>query len=139
MTKPHLRACSTCARHIRVSEEACPFCGSTLEESFRAAPPPQAPGARLTRAALFALGTGAVALSPACSSSSSAPAPSDDAGPSHGVLDSGIQPAYGGPTFEGGIQPVYGAPAEDAAPPPGNAIDSGAQPAYGAPALDGGH
>jgi hypothetical protein len=140
MTKPHLRACSNCARHVRVSEEACPFCGSVLADSFRAAPAPQAPGARLTRAALFAFGTGALALAPGCSSSTS-PAPTD-AGQT--PLDGSFQPAYGGPVLEdaggkleddsGGVQPVYGAPAD------AGSIDGTAAPAYGgAPPLDSGH
>src|SRR5450755_792933 len=58
MTHAHLRPCPDCARHVRVSEAGCPFCGGTLTESFRASPRPQAPAVRLTRAALFALGTG---------------------------------------------------------------------------------
>jgi hypothetical protein len=134
MTRPHLRACASCARHIRVSEEACPFCGNALGESFRAAPAPQAPAGRLTRAALFALGTGTLALTSACSSSP-APAPSDDAGQTHGVLDSGLQPAYGGPGLgEAGAQPVYGAPADAGAPV--GPLEGGAEPAYGGPPVD---
>ena len=30
MNKPHLVACPSCARHVRVSEVACPFCGAVL-------------------------------------------------------------------------------------------------------------
>jgi hypothetical protein len=86
MTKSHLRACAACARHVRVSEVACPFCGALLSEAFRASPAPLPPRARLSRAALFAFGTGAMALASACSSS---PAASDDAGLSN-------HPAYGG-------------------------------------------
>jgi hypothetical protein len=134
MTKPHLRACVSCARHVRVSEVACPFCGSALGESFRAAPAPQAPAGRLTRAALFALGSATLALTQACSSSST-PAPSDDAGQTHGASDSGLQPAYGGPGFgEGGVQPVYGAPADAGAPV--EHPEGGAEPAYGGPPVD---
>ena len=70
MSQPRLVACSSCARHVRVSETACPFCGSVLPDSLREGAPPQPPGARLTRAALFAFGTGTLALAPACSSSS---------------------------------------------------------------------
>jgi hypothetical protein len=142
MTRPHLRACSSCARHVRVSEEACPFCGSALADSFRAAPAPQAPGARLTRAALFAFGAGTLALTPACSSSTSSTA-TTDAGQSDGQtqesLDSGLQPAYGGPGLGedgGGLQPVYGAPADSGVI---GVIDSGAEPAYGGAPFDSGH
>jgi hypothetical protein len=115
MKRPHLRACPTCARHVRVSEEACPFCRGRLAESFRAAPAPQPPGARLTRAALFAFGTGTLALAPACSSSSSTTTV-NDAG--------GSQPAYGGFPIEedGSTQALYGAPAFDGG---GISVDAG--------------
>ncbi len=72
MGKPNLAACPSCARHVRSSEPACPFCHAPLDDAFRVAPPRLAPGVRLTRAALFALGAG-VALTPACSSKSSEP------------------------------------------------------------------
>jgi hypothetical protein len=93
MTKPHLRACPACARHVRVSESACPFCRSALPDTFGASPSARAPGVRLTRAALFAFGTGAAAISPACSSSTSPAAGGTDAGTDTGQ----IEPAYGGP------------------------------------------
>src|ERR1700677_1330933 len=60
MGGPHmtamLRACPSCSRHVRVSEPTCPFCGRDLDEAFRSAPSPRAPAARLSRAALFAVG-----------------------------------------------------------------------------------
>jgi hypothetical protein len=66
MSQSHLAACPCCARHVRVSEAACPFCHSVHSDAFRTTPARQPPRQRLTRAALFALGTaGAV---PACSS-----------------------------------------------------------------------
>ncbi len=68
MTSAHLRPCPSCARHARVSEDACPFCGAAFAASFRAAARPQPPSGRLTRAALYALGSGTLALSPACGS-----------------------------------------------------------------------
>ena len=52
-----LAACEACARHIRVREERCPFCGHETSTTFRAItvrPPPTA--RHLSRAALFALG-----------------------------------------------------------------------------------
>src|ERR1700733_11424777 len=72
MSRSHLAACPCCARHVRVSESACPFCRSALRDAFPATPTrePREPRARLTRAALFALGAGVV-LTPACSSKSS--------------------------------------------------------------------
>jgi hypothetical protein len=62
MTRPHLRPCPGCARHVRVSEVACPFCGGALGAELRASPAPVAPAGRLSRAALFAVGTGAAVL-----------------------------------------------------------------------------
>ena len=55
-----LHPCSGCARHVRGTESACPFCGATVT-----APPPRVAGhgnKRLTRAAiLFATATTAAA------------------------------------------------------------------------------
>ena len=47
-----------------MSEEACPFCGDSLDASFRSAPAPVPPSRRLSRSALFAYGTGALVLAP---------------------------------------------------------------------------
>ena len=58
MSNPHLRPCVGCARHIRVSESSCPFCGAALDPVFRASPAPRPPAGRLARAALFAATTG---------------------------------------------------------------------------------
>ena len=65
MTRAHLRPCPGCSRHVRVSEGACPFCAASLDASFRAAPAPVPPSRRLSRAALFAFGTGTLVLAPA--------------------------------------------------------------------------
>jgi hypothetical protein len=97
MKGSHLRACAKCSRHVRVSESACPFCGVALSEAFRASPAPLPPRARLSRAALFAFGTGTLALAPGCSSSS--PDLVQDSGP-------GSSPAYGG--FPDDSGPAYG-------------------------------
>ena len=118
MTQPHLAACPSCARHVRVSESACPFCRAALSDAFRATPARQAPRARLTRAALFALGTG-VALTPACSSSSS------------------------GSPGEGTAQPLYGAPGivadggESAAGSEGNPVAEAGAGADATPGSEG--
>ena len=61
---PHLRPCPRCSRHVRVSEGACPFCGVSLDPSFGATPVPLGSAMRLSRAALFALGTGAAIVTP---------------------------------------------------------------------------
>jgi hypothetical protein len=138
MSKAHLRPCPACARHVRVSETGCPFCGGALADSFRADPRPQAPRARLARAALLALGTGSVALV-ACSST--APTPAYGGSPVELPVDAGedagdkadAQPAQdaaaeaaprvdGGEVVDGGdldaptTEPPYGSPPRDAEP-----------------------
>jgi hypothetical protein len=130
MTHAHLRPCPTCARHVRVTEAGCPFCGATLADSFRASPRPQAPAARLTRAALFALGTGTLALAPACSSSSSTPA--------YGVPPVEYDGSSGGGRVTTDAGPVDAGPV-DAGPLDASTTGSDApvaEPAYGGPPLD---
>jgi hypothetical protein len=137
-----LAPCPTCARHIRVRDSLCPFCGAVLGESFRTVPAPRALATRLTRAALYALGAGTIGLASACSSSSE---PADA-----GVDGPVATPAYGAPgmpfdaasPLDAGtdapvVAPAYGAP--------GMPLDAGTDgpfgaPAYGAPGipLDGG-
>jgi len=106
-----------------VNEDGCPFCGAQFTDAFRAGPRPQGPTARLSRAALFAFGTGAVAFAPGCSSSSSSSPPV-------------AVPVYGAPGMvedagdDGATTTVPDASAEASTPAP----DSGppmAQPAYG--------
>ena len=140
MKRAHLVPCPSCARHVRVSEAACPFCRGALDESLRAQPAPQAAPARLSRAALYALGAaGTVTLAAACSQSVyGAPVTPDDAGP----RDAGppmVDAAYGGPPIDGGFD------ADDGAPPvvdAGRDADDDASPlvdaAYGGPPIDGG-
>jgi len=151
MLKSHLFACPSCARHVRVSEAACPFCGATLDASFRQRPAPRAPAARLGRAALFALGTTTVGLAAACSSSSQGGGSEKgvDSGtmmgePAYGAparpLDAGFdvpmsEPAYGGSVPYEASAPVEAGTKEDAEPEP---PDGGATPAYGAPGIDAG-
>jgi hypothetical protein len=146
MSKPHLVACLSCARHVRVSEAACPFCGAVLAESLRASAPPEPPGVRLARAALFAFGAGTLAIAPGCGSSSTplygAPSPVPDAGivvyPPYGIApmpDAGSDD--GGD--DGGITalPMYGiSPVPDAGDDDGGVR---ALPPYGiAPIPDAG-
>ena len=71
MRKAHLVPCASCARHVRVTENACPFCGASLSSELRATPAPVPPRTRLSRAGLVALGASVAgaALSVACSGS----------------------------------------------------------------------
>jgi hypothetical protein len=107
-----LARCASCRRHIRLTETACPFCGSAEAPE----PPPRALG-RVSRAAAAAVALGAATLGA-------------------GTLTTACE---GGPDPEPEPmpQPVYGAPPEDAA---ADAADDAplAQPPYGAPADDGG-
>jgi hypothetical protein len=128
MTRPHLAPCAACARHVRVSEEACPFCGVPLAASVRASAPPRGPAVRLTRAALFAfgaLGTSAVAASAAVGCSSTA-----------------VTPPYGiGPIPDGGDEsdatsvPHYGLPGIESDAGDAAAV-VGQDAAYGSPGID---
>jgi hypothetical protein len=127
----HLVACPSCARHVRVSEAACPFCGVALAGSLRLSAPPRRPGVRLTRAALFALGTGTVALAPSCSSSSPGPvsgsAPVPDAAANVGDDDAANVI----------VADASGSPVSDAAGDDGSDGDEGPvdTPVYGGPGL----
>jgi hypothetical protein len=67
MPTNRLLACPFCGRHVRIAESACPFCESPLPPDFAEATLPQAPGTRLSRAALFALGATSLTLATACS------------------------------------------------------------------------
>jgi hypothetical protein len=127
MTQSHLRPCPSCARHVRVSEGGCPFCGESLSDAFRAAPRPQGPGARLGRAALFAFGTGTLTLASACSSSSDTPLYGVPPGTAPIALDAGddgettasdgaVGPDASAEPDAPGVTPVYGSPVQPVEP-----------------------
>jgi hypothetical protein len=65
VTRAHLECCPSCARHVRTDEGRCPFCGAELPPGFRASPVAPSPAVRLSRAALYALGVGALSLTAA--------------------------------------------------------------------------
>jgi hypothetical protein len=129
MTRPHLRPCPSCARHVRVSETACPFCLATVDLAGGPAPVP--PAVRLSRAALYALGAGTLSLASACGGTSTTGSPSNDAGT---AVDAGVDAA-----FDAGAAALYGAPppqdsGSTVAPyglPPMPEDSGGAVPAYG--------
>lgn len=74
----HLTPCTSCSRHVRVSESSCPFCGSALDLSD--VPQPVLPTRRLGRAALFTFSATLAAGLAAASCSSD-----DDGGGTGGV------------------------------------------------------
>jgi hypothetical protein len=145
----HLAPCSTCARHVRVSEQACPFCGEELPATLRAAPPRQLPAARLKRAALCVLGAGTLTLS-GCSSASygAAPCPENPDCPAQdGAPDVTVGDAFMGPDVATSDAPVEAAPDAPVGSDAGGDDDGGAEgdagegsPSDGAPpAVDGGN
>lgn len=58
-----LQPCPSCSRHIRITEESCPFCAASVAGLLKAAPSRKFPG-RLSRAALIAAST--LVAVPAC-------------------------------------------------------------------------
>jgi hypothetical protein len=107
MTSAHLVACPFCARHVRVDETTCPFCGSVVPNALRRAEPRRPPAERLSRAALYAFGVGtlSVATAGACSSPPQLQpfygAAPFDAGYGGAEHDGTGSPAYGGPLYGG--------------------------------------
>jgi len=148
MTKARLLACPGCARHVRVSEPACVFCGLVLPESFGerpAVPPPP----RMSRGGLFAYRARAIAASTAALVTASCGA-ALEAGPfDAGAQDSESDGDYGGDAAYGLpdsgdelLGAAYGLaadayPGEDAQPSDAS-DDITIQPLYGAPAPDAG-
>jgi hypothetical protein len=135
MIQAHLRPCPGCARHVRVDEGGCPFCSEALTDEFRAGARPQGPGARLSRAALFAFGTGTLALANACSSSSTppygVPVMFEDAGDGGGsVAPEASTPDATEP--DGPVAtPAYGAPGQPVEPADASEDHVGVTPLYG--------
>ena len=116
MNKGHLVACASCARHLRVTEPACPFCGADLPDALRSRPAPAvATSTRLSRAAIFAMSTSAATLcAAACSSSETQTL--------YGGPPLMVDAAYGGPPLDSGtdsppllLDAAYGGPPIDAA------------------------
>lgn len=98
--------CSACGRHVRASEEACPFCGATVSASASSLPSPAAKS-RLGRAALFAFGATIAATTASC------------------AADRGPAPLYGAPP-----------PPDSAMVMDAQSQDSSNMALYGAPAPD---
>jgi hypothetical protein len=98
---PFLHPCESCARHIRATEAACPFCGATVTEV--AAPTARGSIARpMSRAALLFMGA---TTTIGCGSSSTPPTTEPDAAVQDSGVDSG-EPVSG---FDsGGPVAAYG-------------------------------
>jgi hypothetical protein len=148
MTKARLLACPGCARHVRVNEPACIFCGFALPKSFADKPAlPRPP--RMNRAGLFAYAGVLAAASTAAVATSSCggtlEAGSSEAGSQDGTSDTwqpgdeGVVALYGGAFFDApgdaglpdgdfGDASAYGLPADAYEPNDG---DFGTDAAYG--------
>ncbi|MBX3232454.1 MAG: hypothetical protein KF837_34330 [Labilithrix sp.] len=76
-----------------MNESSCPFCSAALSAELRATPPPRRLTARLSRAAVFALGTSGAAGIASLAACSDEPADTID--------PSCCRDAYGGPPVNG--------------------------------------
>lgn len=106
-----LAPCPSCSRHVRVSEERCPHCAVALSNEFRSVPVAKAPSSRLSRAALYALGVGAIGTTVGCTTAA---------------------PAYGGPPVDRFQADAGEQAAQDAQSTRATIVDS-PRAAYGAP------
>jgi hypothetical protein len=125
--------CSSCGRHLRAAETACPFC-STVRDPEQSKPP-VLPRVRLSRAATLAFSAmvSASAIAVGCGGDTD---DDEDAGPGEGTSgasgasdeETGGTSFGGGPNSSGGSLPVavYGAPA-----PSGGTNATGGRPATG--------
>lgn len=115
-----LLPCSSCSRHVRRTESACPFCGTSI--AFAGASSARTSTERLGRAAIFTFGAVIATTAGACTGNT--------------------VPAYGAPAVDaatadtGGAVPLYGAPS-DAGYDAAITTDAG-QPGtlYGGPVFD---
>ncbi len=145
MIRPRLAGCPSCSRHVRVDEPTCPFCSVALEACFRATAAPRQVAARLSRAALYALGASSLTVV-ACGTSSPpyGQPPTIDSGATSmdsGLRDGGARDDGSQPDVMGGA--LYGGPPQDSGavdaivgPPQDGGREGGAGPVYGAPPQD---
>jgi hypothetical protein len=118
-----LLPCPSCARHVRQTEQGCPFCGTAIDLSAIA--PRAQPTQRLGRAATFAFGAAMATSVAACGGGS-------------GGNDGGVVALYGAPSDTGaqidqGVMALYGGA------PDAGSDGGGPAPAYGTPTDAGSH
>jgi|LNFM01.1.fsa_nt_gb hypothetical protein len=107
--------CVGCGRHVRTTEEACPFCNAAIPVDAASQAVPSAK-ARLGRAALFAFGATIAATAAACGQPS---------GPADTGVANDVQMA------DSSNMALYGAPVVDVVDP--DAGDGNPGLRYGAP------
>lgn len=115
--------CPSCKRHVRASEDHCPFCSADLKQPglLRASAPSAASPGRLTRAAAFVFGASLTVA--ACGTDETGGGSSSSSGGDAGSA------ADSGPDDDGGVIALYGDPAPDGGPDDGGS----GMPKYGAP------
>lgn len=119
-----LRVCAACLRHVRVSEERCPFCEAALAPSPR---PPALPSGVLSRAAQFALAASLIGCEePKPPVTPHEPTEVADASPPPPAMTTTTPPAETTTT-----------PAETTTPPPPPPPPPNLKKPYGAPPADG--
>lgn len=125
----HLVPCPGCARHVRQSETSCPFCSAAL--SLDHLPAPVLPRSRLSRAAMFAFGTGVAGAASLVGCGGDTDEGKKDGGGGSEMST----PVYGAPAAGqqnfGGSGPVYGSPPGGSGGVAG--MNSGGGPVYGSP------
>ena len=126
MSTASLSPCPACQRHVRVDAPSCPFCASDLAGATLPVIP-DAGGARLTRAALFAFATSVAA----CSTSQT---PAQSPTPPQQPAQTPAEPVAS-PQGPGTVAAIYGAPA----PPPHDAGATSPQDAGAASPQDAGN
>ena len=93
--------CASCARHVRDTDAACPFCGAAAPVP---APLPTPPRGRMSRSALLAAGIAGSLAATDCSTSHSTP-----------LYGAFAPPGYeGDDSFRDPAEPQVGAPSGDA-------------------------
>lgn len=118
----HLLQCPSCERHVRASEDACPFCGTQIDDALRISSAPRAPVGRVGRAALLGFAPRAAAIGAALATSlgvagcheSAVPAYGAPAPEDAGTADAGTMlDAAPETTDTGGPVPLYGGAPRD--------------------------
>lgn len=103
MSTASLSPCPACQRHVRVDASSCPFCAGDLAGATLPVIP-DAGGARLTRAALFAFATSVAACSTSQTPAQSPPPQQQQPAPTP------AEPVAS-PQGPGTVAAIYGAPA----------------------------
>lgn len=137
----HLVPCPSCARHVRQSELACPFCSVKLALEHVS---PALPRSRLGRAATFAFGASLVGATSlvACGGESETSKPDGGGADTRGGASSGGTSAAGtagagGNSAGGSSAGTFNGFGGNIAPPYGIPPMGGYAPTYGAPPFGG--